>query len=130
MFARYIHRHSARAKGPFRGNQLRGDSRAIAGVDAIWAREGRFTGASQAQAGKSEQAENGTLLLDEISEMPFAAAGRCCACCRSVRESGLVGRSRSRSIFASLATTNRDMAAEVAAGVFPEDLYYRLNVFR
>ena len=91
--------------------------------------KGAFTGASQAQAGKFEQAENGTLLLDEISEMPLLLQAKLLRVLQEREVERVGGQKPIKVNIRVLATTNRDMAAEVAAGRFREDLYYRLNVF-
>ncbi len=91
--------------------------------------KGAFTGAQTAQAGKFEQAEGGTLLLDEISEMPLALQAKLLRVLQE-REVERVGGKRPIQLnIRVLATSNRDMAAEAVAGRFREDLYYRLNVF-
>ena len=91
--------------------------------------KGAFTGASQAQAGKFEQAENGTLLLDEISEMPLLLQAKLLRVLQEREVERVGGQKPVKVNIRVLATTNRDMVAEVAAGRFREDLYYRLNVF-
>jgi two-component system response regulator FlrC len=90
---------------------------------------GAFTGAQTAQAGKFEQANCGTLLLDEISEMPLGLQAKLLRVLQE-REVERVGGKRPVALdIRVLATSNRDMVAEVKAGRFREDLYYRLNVF-
>jgi two-component system response regulator FlrC len=90
---------------------------------------GSFTGAQAAHAGKFEQAQGGTLLLDEITEMPLSLQAKLLR----VLQEREVERIGSRTPIALdvrvLATTNRRLREEVAAGRFREDLYYRLNVF-
>ena len=92
--------------------------------------KGAFTGAGERKTGRLAEADGGTVLLDEIGELPVEVQSRLL---RFVQEKQLtpVGGSRSRAVDVRLiASTNRDLAAEVAAGRFREDLYHRLNVVR
>jgi two-component system response regulator FlrC len=83
----------------------------------------------QAQAGKFEQAQNGTLLLDEVTEMPLSLQAKLLRVLQE-REVERVGGKKPVALdIRIVATSNRDMAEAVAKGVFREDLYYRLNVF-
>ena len=91
--------------------------------------KGAFTGATQAQQGKFEQAEGGTLLLDEISEMPLSLQAKLLRVLQD-REVERVGGNKTIKLnIRLLATSNRDLPAMVKNGAFREDLYYRLNVF-
>ena len=91
--------------------------------------KGAFTGATQAQQGKFEQAEGGTLLLDEISEMPLSLQAKLLRVLQE-REVERVGGNKTIKLnIRLLATSNRDLPAMVKNGAFREDLYYRLNVF-
>ncbi|MEM8549070.1 MAG: sigma 54-interacting transcriptional regulator, partial [Pseudomonadota bacterium] len=91
--------------------------------------KGAFTGATQAMPGKFEQAQGGTLLLDEVSEMPLALQAKLLRVLQE-REVERVGAKRSVSLDVRvLATSNRNLAESVNNGEFREDLYYRLNVF-
>lgn len=129
VFARYIHDHSARAKGPFVAINCAAIPDNLLEATLFGHEKGAFTGAQAAQAGKFEQADGGTLLLDEISEMPLGLQAKLLRVLQE-REVERVGGKRPVAVdIRVLATSNRDMAAEVAAGRFREDLYYRLNVF-
>src|SRR5690606_14771472 len=90
--------------------------------------KGAFTGAVAAQPGKFEQANGGTLLLDEISEMPLALQAKLLRVLQEREVERVGGRRLIELDIRILATTNRDMQAEVAGG-FREDRYYRLGVF-
>jgi two-component system response regulator FlrC len=91
--------------------------------------KGAFTGAYQAHAGKFEQAEGGTLLLDEISEMDLGLQAKLLRVLQEREVERLGGKETIPLDVRVLATTNRSMREEVAAGRFREDLFYRLNVF-
>jgi len=129
VFARYIHDQSARAKGPFVAINCAAIPDNLLEATLFGHEKGAFTGAQSAQAGKFEQANGGTLLLDEISEMPLALQAKLLRVLQE-REVERVGGKKPVAVdIRVLATSNRDMTAEVAAGRFREDLFYRLNVF-
>ena len=129
VFARYLHEHSPRKRGPFVAINCAAIPDTLLEATLFGHEKGAFTGASSAQAGKFEQAEGGTLLLDEISEMPLGLQAKLLRVLQE-REVERVGAKKAIPLdIRVLATTNRDMAKEVAAGRFREDLYYRLNVF-
>jgi two-component system response regulator FlrC len=91
--------------------------------------KGAFTGAYQSAPGKFEQAQGGTLLLDEISEMSLALQAKLLRVLQERELERLGGRKLIELDVRVLATTNRRLREEVSAGRFREDLYYRLNVF-
>jgi two-component system response regulator FlrC len=129
VFARYIHDQSARARGPFVAINCAAIPDSLLEATLFGHERGAFTGAQVSQAGKFEQANGGTLLLDEISEMPLALQAKLLRVLQE-REVERVGGKRPVALdIRVLATSNRDMAEEVKAGRFREDLYYRLNVF-
>jgi two-component system response regulator FlrC len=129
VFARYIHDQSLRARGPFVAINCAAIPDTLLEATLFGHERGAFTGAQTAQAGKFEQANGGTLLLDEISEMPLALQAKLLRVLQE-REVERVGGKRPVALdIRVLATSNRDMEAEVKAGRFREDLYYRLNVF-
>lgn len=129
VVARYIHRHSARREGPFVAINCAAIPDSLLEATLFGYEKGAFTGAQQAQAGKFEQAQDGTLLLDEVTEMPMALQAKLLRVLQE-REVERVGGKKPVALnIRIVATSNRDMAEAVAKGVFREDLYYRLNVF-
>ncbi len=129
VFARYIHSHSPRAKGPFIAINCAAIPENLLEATLFGYEKGAFTGAQTAQPGKFEQAQGGTILLDEISEMPLGLQAKLLRVLQE-REVERVGGKKPVALdIRVLATSNRDMPQEVAAGRFREDLYYRINVF-
>jgi two-component system response regulator FlrC len=129
VLAHYVHRHSARNDGPFVAVNCAAIPDTM--LEALlfgWER-GAFTGAQGSHAGKFEQAQGGTLLLDEISEMPLALQAKLLRVLQEKEVERLGGRTPISLDVRVVATTNRRLREEVAAGRFREDLYYRLNVF-
>ena len=129
VFARYIHDQSARAKGPFVAINCAAIPDSLLEATLFGYEKGAFTGAQTAQAGKFEQANGGTLLLDEISEMPLALQAKLLRVLQEREVERVGGKKPVPLDIRVLATSNRDMALEVKEGGFREDLYYRLNVF-
>ncbi len=129
VFARYIHHHSARARGAFVAINCAAIPENLLEATLFGYEKGAFTGAHSAQPGKFEQAQGGTILLDEISEMPLGLQAKLLRVLQE-REVERVGGKKPVALdIRVLATSNRDMLREIAAGRFREDLYYRLNVF-
>ncbi len=128
VYARFLHAHSGRHAAPFVAINCAAIPETML-EDVLFGHErGAFTGASTAHAGKFEQAQGGTLLLDEISEMGLSLQAKLLRVLQE-REVERIGGSRSIKLDVRvLATSNRQLPAEVAAGRFREDLYYRLNV--
>jgi two-component system response regulator FlrC len=129
VLARYIHAHSSRSRRVFVGiNCAAIPESMLEGVLFGWER-GAFTGAHSAHPGKFEQAQNGTLLLDEISEIPLTLQAKLLRVLQEREVERLGARASIGLDVRVIATTNRRLREEVAAGRFREDLYYRLNVF-
>ncbi|CAH0272185.1 sigma-54-dependent response regulator transcription factor FleR [Pseudomonas brassicacearum] len=129
VLARYIHQQSRRANEPFIAINCAAIPDNMLEATLFGHEKGSFTGAIAAQAGKFEQADGGTILLDEISEMPMGLQAKLLRVLQE-REVERVGARKPISLdIRVVATTNRDLAGEVAAGRFREDLYYRLSVF-
>ncbi|MDR2306389.1 MAG: sigma-54 dependent transcriptional regulator [Paucimonas sp.] len=129
VLARYIHQQSPRAEAPFVAINCAAIPDNMLEATLFGHEKGSFTGAIAAQAGKFEQADGGTLLLDEISEMPLALQAKLLRVLQEREVERVGGRKPISLDIRVLATTNRDLAGEVAAGRFREDLYYRLSVF-
>lgn len=129
MFARHIHACSARAGGPFIAVNCAAIPGNLLEATLFGYERGAFTGAYQGHRGKFEQAQGGTLLLDEITEMDLELQAKLLRVLQEREIERLGGRTTIRLDVRILATTNRDLSAAVAAGVFRVDLYYRLNVF-
>lgn len=129
VIARLIHHRSARNKGPFVAINCAALPETMLESILFGYEKGAFTGAYQARAGKFEQAQGGTLLLDEISEMDVALQAKLLRVLQEREVERLGGKTSIPLDVRLLATTNRHLPAEVAAGRFREDLFYRLNVF-
>lgn len=129
VVARFIHRNSARKNGPFVAINCAAIPDSLLEATLFGYEKGAFTGAQQAQAGKFEQAQDGTLLLDEVTEMPMGLQAKLLRVLQE-REVERVGGKKPVALnIRIIATSNRDMSEAVAQGGFREDLYYRLNVF-
>ena len=129
VLARYIHQQSPRVDAPFIAINCAAIPENMLEATLFGHEKGAFTGAVAAQPGKFEQANGGTLLLDEISEMPLALQAKLLRVLQEREVERVGGRKLIQLDIRIIATTNRDMQAEVAAGRFREDLYYRLGVF-
>jgi two-component system, response regulator FlrC len=129
ILARFIHDRSGRSKQPFVAINCAAIPENMLEAILFGYERGAFTGAHAAHAGKFEQAQGGTLLLDEITEMPLSLQAKLLR----VLQEREVERLGARALFTLdvrvIATTNRDLRAEVKAGRFREDLFYRLCVF-
>ncbi|WP_372865365.1 sigma-54 interaction domain-containing protein [Spongiibacter sp.] len=129
VYARHIHQQSRRGKGPFIALNCAAIPENMLEAMLFGYEKGAFTGAINSHAGKFEQAEGGTLLLDEISEMDIGLQAKLLRVLQE-REIERLGSRRSLTLDVRvIATTNRDLRQAVADGEFREDLFYRLNVF-
>ncbi len=129
VFAQYIHRHSERANGPFVAINCAAIPENMLEAMLFGYEKGAFTGAYESRRGKFEQANGGTLLLDEISEMDLALQAKLLRVLQEREVERLGGRKMIPLDVRVLATSNRNLRNEVASGRFREDLFYRLNVF-
>ncbi len=129
VYSRYIHRHSQRADGPFVAINCAAIPENMLEAVLFGYEKGAFTGAHKATMGKFEQAQNGTLLLDEITEMDLGLQAKILRVLQE-KEVERLGSTRVIELDVRIiATTNRDLREEVRAKRFREDLFYRLNVF-
>lgn len=129
VLARFIHRHSPRNDGPFVAINCAAIPESMLEATLFGYEKGAFTGAAQAYAGKFEQANQGTILLDEITEMDISLQAKLLRVLQEREVERLGGRKTLSLDVRVLATTNRNLREEVKAGRFREDLFYRLNVF-
>jgi two-component system response regulator FlrC len=129
VLARFIHRYSARASAAFVAVNCAAIPENMLEAMLFGYERGAFTGAHAAHAGKFEQAQAGTLLLDEVTEMPLGLQAKILRVLQEREVERLGGRTPVALDVRVLATTNRRLREEVAAGRFREDLYYRLAVF-
>jgi DNA-binding NtrC family response regulator len=127
LIARYIHGKSSKAKGPFVAVNCAAIPESILESELFGHERGAFTGAVQKREGRFARARGGTLFLDEIGELTPAVQVKIL---RVLQEGEYepVGGHTVKADVRIVAATNRDLAAEVEAGRFREDLFYRLNV--
>ena len=129
VLARTLHQTSDRSEGPFIALNCAAIPENMLEAMLFGYEKGAFTGAHQARSGKFEQANGGTLLLDEISEMPLELQAKLLRVLQEREVERLGGSKLIPLDVRVVATTNRKLTDEVTAGRFREDLYYRLNVF-
>lgn len=129
VLARYIHAHSDRAGKDFIAINCAAIPENMLEAILFGYEKGAFTGAHQSSSGKFEQANGGTLLLDEISEMDIGLQAKLLRVLQEQEVERLGGKRPIALDVRVLATSNRNLLAAVERGEFREDLYYRLNVF-
>lgn len=129
VMSRYIHNASNRKDGPFVAINCAAIPDNMLEATLFGYEKGAFTGAVQACPGKFEQAQGGTILLDEISEMDLNLQAKLLRVLQEREVERLGSRKSIKLDVRVLATSNRDLKQYVLEGNFREDLYYRLNVF-
>ena len=128
LFARAVHLASPRRDAPFIKVNCAAIPDTLFESELFGHERGAFTGASSARAGWFEQADRGTIFLDEIGELPLQMQAKLL---RTLQEGSIVRLGGKREVAVNVrlvAATNRDLEAEVERGLFRRDLFYRLNV--
>ena len=129
VLANYLHENSNRREEPFVAVNCAAIPENMLEAILFGHEKGAFTGASNANKGIFRAADKGTLLLDEISEMPLSLQAKLLRVLQERKVTPVGGQRDIEVDVRVLATSNRDMASEVNQSRFREDLYYRLNVF-
>lgn len=129
VLARYIHQQSSRVDGPFVAINCAAIPENMLESTLFGYEKGAFTGAIAACPGKFEQAQGGTILLDEITEMDLNLQAKLLRVLQEREVERLGSRKTIKLDVRVIATSNRDLRQAVQAGQFREDLFYRLNVF-
>src|SRR5437762_10487584 len=128
LVARAIHAHSPRRRSTFVKVNCAAMPRELLESELFGHERGAFTGAHQRKPGRFELADGGTIFLDEIGELHPALQAKLLHVLQDGEFSRVGGRNNLRVDVRTICATNRDLAREVAAGRFREDLFYRLNV--
>ncbi len=129
VLSRYVHDNSSRASGPFVAINCAAIPDTMLESTLFGYEKGAFTGAVQACPGKFEQAQGGTILLDEITEMDLSLQSKLLRVLQEKEVERLGGRKTISLDVRVIATSNRDLKQAVMENKFREDLFYRLNVF-
>ena len=129
VISNYIHQNSSRHEKPFVAINCAAIPENMLEAMLFGHEKGAFTGASSANKGIFRAADSGTLLLDEISEMPLSLQAKLLRVLQEKKVTPIGGQRDIDVDVRVIATTNRDMIDEVKEKKFREDLYYRLNVF-
>jgi transcriptional regulator with GAF, ATPase, and Fis domain/tetratricopeptide (TPR) repeat protein len=124
-----IHNGSARKDGPFIPVNLAALPQELVASELFGHEKGAFTGAHDRYKGRFELAHGGTIFLDEIGDLPQSIQVKLLRVLQEGAFERLGSAEVVRSDFRVIAATNKDLAKEVASGIFRQDLYYRLNVF-
>ncbi|SIN98108.1 two-component system, NtrC family, response regulator AtoC [Singulisphaera sp. GP187] len=130
LVAAALHRHSGRAAGPFISVNCGALPEGLIESELFGHERGAFTGADRQKPGRFERAAGGTIFLDELGELPLSAQAKILRVLQQREFERVGGTQTIRTDARVISATHRDLAKEVAAGRFREDLYYRLNVAR
>lgn len=130
VVARFIHRNSARADGPFVAVNCAALPQELVSSELFGVERGAFAGAEESRAGRFEQAQGGTIFLDEVAEVPDATLLKLLRFLEDHRIERLGGTGPIALDVRVMASTQVDLEAEVARGTFRSDLFWRLNVLR
>jgi two-component system nitrogen regulation response regulator GlnG len=130
VVARALHKHSARAQGPFIALNMAAIPRDLLESELFGHERGAFTGAQAMRRGRFEQAEGGTLFLDEIGDMPAELQTRLLRVLSDGFYYRVGGHQPIKSDVRVIAATHQNLEERVRQGTFREDLYHRLNVIR
>ncbi|MHB8884349.1 MAG: nitrogen regulation protein NR(I) [Methylovirgula sp.] len=128
LVARALHDYGKRKKGPFVAINMAAIPRDLIESELFGHEKGAFTGANQRSAGRFEQAEGGSLFLDEIGDMPMEAQTRLLRVLQQGEYTTVGGRTPIKTNVRIIAATNKDLRALIQHGLFREDLFFRLNV--
>jgi PAS domain S-box-containing protein len=129
LVARALHDLSDRSAGPFIGLNCAAVTPTLIEVELFGAEKGAYTGADKMRKGRFELAESGTLFLDEVGEMPLELQVKLLRVLQENEFERVGGQQTRKFDVRIIAATNRNLQAEIAAGRFREDLYYRLGVY-
>jgi DNA-binding NtrC family response regulator len=129
MIARAIYQHSGRAKAPFMALNCAAIPENLLESELFGHEKGSFTGADRRRIGKFEQCNNGTILLDEIGDMPLPLQAKILRLLQEQSFERVGGNETVRTNVRLIAASHRDLKALSAEGKFRADLYYRLSVF-
>ncbi len=129
LVARAIHKRSSRASRPFISVNCAAIPKDLIASELFGHEKGAFTGALQRRIGRFEQAEGGTIFLDEIGELPAETQVALLRVLQEREYQRVGGTCTLRSNVRVIAATHRDLPAAISAGTFRSDLFYRINVF-
>ncbi len=128
LIARALHDYGKRRQGPFVALNMAAIPRELIESELFGHEKGAFTGATQRNPGRFEQARGGTLFLDEIGDMPAEAQTRLLRVLQDGEYTTVGGRTPIKADVRIVTATHRDLRTLIRQGLFREDLYYRLNV--
>src|SRR6201997_236184 len=129
LVARAIYQHGPRAKGPFLALNCAAIPETLLESELFGHEQGAFTGAERRRIGRFDQANGGTLLLDEIGDMPLALQAKMLRLLQDQSCERVGGNETVRTDVRLIAATHHDLKADAAHGTFRPDLYYRPSVF-